>query len=322
VFGQGETEVTLTGTIDDSNRACEATPATPTVTGSDYCGVEVTYVIPTTLGVVYLVDGQPIDAGTYNLAEGETDVVTAQAADGYRLVGSLDETLTGATVELCPPVEWPAPTSEPVCGVDNDIITVPADTDEVTFMDSGWQQGLRTVMAHWTHDESEVDSWEFTDAGEACPPPPTTPESLDIAAIGPVCLEDAPYIEVTFGDQPQFNGRTATVTFVDLDGNVVGTETATYQAGATVRFVYPGAKVDAAGNAVDWPGWMFDGTVWVHDPSDAHLRDGLTVVVEVNPTATGSVTYPDATAACADPATVPPTPTGPVVPQGGLPVTR
>ena len=148
------------------------------------------------------------------------------------------------------------------------------------------------------------------------------PESLDIAAMGPVCLEDAPYIEVTFGDQPQFNGRTATVTFVDLDGNVVGTETATYEAGATVRFVYPGATVDAAGNAVDWPGWMFDGTVWVHDPSDAHLRDGLTVVVEVNPTATGSVTYPDATAACADPATVPPTPTDPVVPQGGLPVTR
>ena len=82
----------------------------------------------------------------------------------------------------------------------------------------------------------------------------------------------------------------ATVTFVDLDGNVVGTETATYEAGATVRFVYPGAPVDAAGNAVDWPGWMFDGNVWVHDPSDAHLRDGLTVVVEVNPTATGSVT--------------------------------
>ena len=104
VFGQGDTEVTLTGTIDDSNRSCEATPATPTVTGSEYCGVEDTYVIPTTLGVVYLVDGRPVGAGTYNLAEGETVVVTAQAAEGYRLVGSLDETLTGRTVELCPPV--------------------------------------------------------------------------------------------------------------------------------------------------------------------------------------------------------------------------
>ena len=159
--------------------------------------------------------------------------------------------------------------------MDNDIVTLPADTDEVTFTDSGWENGVRTAMAHWTTIGSELDSWHFTDAGEACPPPttepPTTTPSLDIAAMGPVCLEDAPYIEVTFGDQPQFNGRTATVTFVDLDGNVVGTETATYEAGATVRFVYPGATVDAAGNAVDWPGWMFDGTVWVHDPSDAHL---------------------------------------------------
>ena len=116
-----------------------------------------------------------------------------------------------------------------------------------------------------------------------------------------MCLRDAPYIEVTFGNQPQFNGRPATVTFIDLDGNAVGTETATYQAGTTVRFVYPGASVDAAGNPVDWPGWMFDGDEWVVDPSDARLRDGLTVVIEVNPTATATVSYPPATAACANP---------------------
>jgi hypothetical protein len=431
-------------------------PGTPTLNETSVCGEVDTYTIPSTTGVVYLVDGTPKAAGTYALAEGVTVVITAQAADGYALVGELTKSFTGGDVEACPPTEWepptpgavcganndpvtipsdtnvvdyadsgwisglrtvtarwtadgrvletwtysdidvpcppvewepptaepvcgpdndtvdvpedtddvhyadtgwvdgvrtvtarwtqddsvlgtwhftdenvscppgewPVPSSEPVCGADNDTVTVPADTDEVTFMDSGWDKGVRTVMAHWTHDQSELDSWEFIDAGEACPPPTTVPQSLDIVAMGPVCLRDAPYIEVTFGDQPQFNGRTATVTFVDLDGDVVGTETATYQAGATVRFVYPGATVDAAGNAVDWPGWMFDGTVWVHDPSDAHLRDGLTVVVEVNPTATGSVTYPDATAACADPATVPPTPTDPVVPQGGLPVTR
>jgi hypothetical protein len=218
------------------------------------------------------------------------------------------------------------------------MVTVPADTNEVKFTDSGWENGVRTVTATWTHDDSELDSWKFTDTGEACPPtttePPTTvAQSLDIVAMGPVCQRDAPYVEVTFGDQPQFNGRTATVTFIDLDGNVVGTETATYAAGATVRFVYPGATVDAAGNAVDWPGWMYDGNVWVHDPSDARLRDGLTVVVEVNPTARGSVSYPEATAGCADaptvspsgptpPTTPAPTTTDPVVPQGGLPVTR
>jgi hypothetical protein len=121
-----------------------------------------------------------------------------------------------------------------------------------------------------------------------------------------VCLRDAPYIDVTFGSQPEFNGMVATVTFIDLDGNVVATHTTTYQAGTTVRFVYPGASVDANGNPIDWPGWVFDGDEWVRDPSDARLRDGLTVVVEVNPTATGSVAYPPATPACAaDPPTGP-----------------
>jgi hypothetical protein len=323
VFGEGKSEVILDGEIDGSNRSCEVTPVAPELTTSEECGVVDTYTIPSTTGVVYTVDGDAVAAGTFDLPAGTSVIVTADAAEGYRLVGSLEKTLTGGSVEECPPSEWPHPTAEPVCGADNDMVTVPADTDDVHFTDSGWANGVRTVTATWTHDGSELDSWEFTDAGEACPPQTTPSESLDIVAMGPACLNDAPYIEVTFGDQPQFNGRPATVTFIDLDGNVVGTATATYQAGATVRFVYPGATVDAAGNAVDWPGWMLVGDVWTHDPSDAHLRDGLTVVVEVNPTATGSVTYPDATAACADPqiAQTVPAPTT-SVPQGQLPVTR
>jgi LPXTG-motif cell wall-anchored protein len=68
-----------------------------------------------------------------------------------------------------------------------------------------------------------------------------------------------------------------------------------------VTFVYPGASVDAAGNPTDWPGWVFDGDEWVPDPTDSYLRDGLTVRVDVNPTATGQVSYPPATSACADP---------------------
>jgi hypothetical protein len=142
---------------------------------------------------------------------------------------------------------------------------------------------------------------------------------LSVTAISPVCLRDAPYIDVTFGDQPQFNGHTATVTFIAVNGDVVGTETATYQAGTTVRFVYPGAVVDAAGNPLDWPGWIFDGDEWVVDPTDAFLREGLTVVVEVNPTASAVVSYPPATPACsADPPTGSPTTTTTVV----LPATR
>ncbi len=67
------------------------------------------------------------------------------------------------------------------------------------------------------------------------------------------------------------------------------------------RVVFPGAEVDAQGNAIDWPGWKFENGLWVTDPSDARLREGLKVVVEVNPTAEGTVSYPPATAPCADP---------------------
>ena len=64
------------------------------------------------------------------------------------------------------------------------------------------------------------------------------------------------------------------MTFIDLNGVVVATHTATYVANGSVTFVYPGATVDAAGNATDWPGWVFDGDEWVPDPTDNHLATG------------------------------------------------
>ena len=129
----------------------------------------------------------------------------------------------------------------------------------------------------------------------------TTQGPLALTAITPICVADAPFILVTFGNQPELNGRPATITFIDINGVVVATHTATYTAGGSVSFVYPGASVDAAGNPTDWPGWVFDGDEWVPDPSDNYLRDGLTVRVDVNPTATGQVSYPPATSSCADP---------------------
>ena len=129
----------------------------------------------------------------------------------------------------------------------------------------------------------------------------TVAGTVTIAAITPVCVRGAPYVQVGFGDQPAFNGSTATVTFIDGRGNVVGTHTRTWQANTSVRLIYPGATVDTAGNPTDWPGWVFDGDEWVPDASDGYLRDGLTVRVDVNPTATGQVTYPAAASGCANP---------------------
>ncbi len=59
------------------------TPVDPTVTPSDECGVEGSYAIPSTAGVQYLLDGEPIAAGTYDGPQSGT--VTATALEGYRL---------------------------------------------------------------------------------------------------------------------------------------------------------------------------------------------------------------------------------------------
>jgi hypothetical protein len=135
---------------------------------------------------------------------------------------------------------------------------------------------------------------------------------LGIGALAPVCIKDAPYISIAFGNQPQFNGLTAFVTFSSLTtGQVVGTATTPYIANSTAVFVYPGATVDAAGNATDWPGWRFEQStqLWVPDDSDAFLRDGIIVSVTVNPSASGIVQYPPSSSACANPTNLPPPPT-------------
>ena len=117
---------------------------------------------------------------------------------------------------------------------------------------------------------------------------------------------------IVFGNQPQYNGMPATVTFHLLTGEVIETTVVTYQANSTVQLIYPGATIDpVTGEGTDWPGWMKapDGS-WIEDPSDQAFRDGLVVTVEVNPEATGTISYPPATSACANPP-MPETPTTP-----------
>ena len=142
------------------------------------------------------------------------------------------------------------------------------------------------------------------DEREACAPTDTTPPAnptVRIAAVSPVCHLDAPYIEVTLGGDAVFNGRAGTITLLDVNGTQVAQHTITFQTGQTLRFLYPGATVDAAGNGTDWPGWDFVDGQWVPDASDAVLRQGLTVVLAVNPTDTATVRYPGATEGCTKP---------------------
>ncbi len=112
------------------------------------------------------------------------------------------------------------------------------------------------------------------------------------------CVNDTPY--VTYGITPAgfVPATTPTLTFYDLDGRLVQT---TPVNAFTGRVLYPGVAVDAAGAPTDWPGWKFESGSWVTDAADARWRDGLRVVVTVNPTAEATVGYPPPTADCAGP---------------------
>jgi len=157
----------------------------------------------------------------------------------------------------------------------------------------------------------------------------TTSPVLDVSAFTTQCIKDAPFVIIVFGNQPQYNGMPATVTFHLLTGEVIETTVVTYEANSTVRLVYPGAVVAPDGTAIDWPGWkqLPDGS-WVTDPTDQAFRDGLVVTIEVNPSATGTISYPPATSACANPPTgTPTTPETPtttpgVPPTDTIPITR
>jgi LPXTG-motif cell wall-anchored protein len=131
-----------------------------------------------------------------------------------------------------------------------------------------------------------------------CAGPPE--RSLEITAFAPICIGDAPFIEYAVNPINFSPTGPITLTFFDRNGNFVEERTVTALSGRTI---YPGASVDANGVANDWPGWKLadDGVSWIPDESDAFLREGLTVQIELNPTATTTVNYPPATAACANP---------------------
>ncbi len=129
----------------------------------------------------------------------------------------------------------------------------------------------------------------------------TPARSLDIQLLTSDCVKDAPFVNYSInplGFTPT-PGATATVTIYRLGTDtVIRTITDLPLSG---RFLYPGAAVDGEGNGTDWPGWKLENGEWVLDDSDAFLRDGVRVVVSVNPTAEATVGYPAASAACASP---------------------
>jgi hypothetical protein len=136
-------------------------------------------------------------------------------------------------------------------------------------------------------------------ANAAYPPEPPV-RTLDVTAFSPVCQSGAPYIQYDIKTVGFESTGPAKLTIRDINSRVVDTVTVSSLSG---RILYPGAKVDASGKGSDWPGWTQNASgEWVVDTTDAILRSGLSIEVQVNPTATANVTYPPESSGCAGPA--------------------
>ncbi len=111
-----------------------------------------------------------------------------------------------------------------------------------------------------------------------------------------VCRGDLPWLDYSLQAQGTPN-TTATLTWGDPNGQHVTMSGLPL----TGSVLWPGAVADAHGNAIDWPGWSLVNGVWVqHDQWD-WVRPSVPLTFEVNPSATITAYYPEATAPCADP---------------------
>ncbi|MDX2381720.1 MAG: hypothetical protein QNM02_18425, partial [Acidimicrobiia bacterium] len=192
------------------------------------------------------------------------------------------------------------------------VITVTVEAD------AGTAPGTYTNGVYVTTQDDPV----CTPNGECTPPPcgetnnvacedtPVLDRSIDVSGFTDVCVGEAPYIRyvilpIGFSPPP----TQATLTIKDIDGNpidynedgVIDDDDKVVVDTMTGNLLWPGAEVDSEGNAVDWPGWKFENGLWVEDPTDAIYREGLLIDVEINPTATATVSYPPESSACADP---------------------
>lgn len=157
----------------------DVTPTAPTA--APMCGPNNdTVTIPSTEGVTYSdtswVDGQR--------------TITATANKGYKLVGTSSWTFTdeatACSVDVTP-VE--ATVVDPaVCGPNNDVLNIPT-TEGVTYSDTNWVDGKRTITATANEGYTLVGttSWTFTDEATTCPiqVTPVTASVIDPPVCGP-----------------------------------------------------------------------------------------------------------------------------------------
>jgi hypothetical protein len=114
---------------------------------------------------------------------------------------------------------------------------------------------------------------------------------LVVTGAGSECVRDIPYLSYALTFE---GGQSTRITFDNPQGPDVVYENMPMSG----RVLWPGAN----DNPPDWPGWIFvDGTWEKGDDGYNWARGTINVTFEVNPTATATVSYPDANAICDDP---------------------
>ncbi len=134
---------------------------------------------------------------------------------------------------------------------------------------------------------------------------------LDGTAVA-TCVKDAPYLDYSINaHNVAVVGKTVTITWADVNGNVIHTDTLPITASGVVSgsILWPGAEVNADGVGIGWPGWrpVLPGETpqWQNlklDPSayGYGLRADAVVTISINATTSFTVHYPPSNPTCGE----------------------
>lgn len=197
----------------------------PTVTTTDICGPDnATLVGNVQDGVVW---------SEVTKSEDGTLSITASPATGYSFPENSQTTFTMKDSGKACPVGITAVMASvidpPVCGPNNDVLNIPT-TEGVTYSDTNWVDGKRTITATANEGYTLVGtaSWTFTDQATACP---TEVKTVTASVIDPpVCgpnndVLNIPTTEgVIYSDTSWVDG-TRTITATAAEGYVLQGQT-------------------------------------------------------------------------------------------------
>ena len=209
------------------------------------------------------------------------------------------------------------PTVVDECGTANDKVTLPENTEGVTYrfenegvtnnveaiVNSGF--ALDGIPTGWVEIGTDTYSYAvppFTD--EDCP--------LQTGGIEATCTGSVPYLSYVINPEGLPAGSTVDITFL----NPSGANVQVLDQPLTGKVLWPGAS---ATEPLQWPGWELVNGEYVNTGGNfGWTRPTVDVLFQVNPETTVTVNYPPESSTCANPPAGTPT-TTPAVDNGSAP---